>query len=96
MRLLLLSLFLTSCTWTPRRIEYPDGSAIMQVDQYTLDQICTHTSDEGVYIKHAAGCYDKANKVIYVRYDCEGAKALTHEWAHRYGVTNPTLDGYDW
>jgi hypothetical protein len=87
---------MTACAWTPRVIEYPDGSRIIQVDQFTLDKICSRTSDSGLPLKHAVACYDRKNRITYVRYDCDGAKALTHERAHEQGVKNPSLEGYDW
>lgn len=94
--IVIAALMLTSCAWTPRAISYPDGLTISQVDQYTLDRVCSHFSDSGYPIKSAAGCYSKASDTIYVRADCVGAKTLTHELAHRQGIKNPSAEGYDW
>ena len=92
-------LFLTllgGCAWQPRVISYPDGLKIVQVDQYTLDRVCSRKTDGGLPLKHAAGCYSKPFDMIYVRADCAGARSLTHEIAHRQGISDPSKDGFDW
>lgn len=97
MPLLFLGLVLfAGCAWKPVIHRYPSGLQIIRVDQDKLDLVCSRFSDTGEPIRHAAGCYDRFNDIIYVRNDEEGARALTHELAHREGVKNPSANGFDW
>lgn len=90
-------LFLTGCAWTPRAFpRYPHGFQIIRAEQFVLDEVCSHYSDDGVYIKHARGCYDRESDVIFVLDSCEGAEALPHELAHRYGIAKPKQAGFNW
>jgi len=97
LRLLPIALLLGGCAWSPKVVgPYPSGLIIIRGDQRLLDGICSHLSDKGVYIEHAAGCYQKEADTVYVLDNCEGAKALTHELAHREGIYDPEKEGYNW
>lgn len=93
----LLAVFgMSACTWTPVVHHYPSGMSIARVDQLTLDGICSHTSDEGKPIKHAFGCYDSDNDILYILNNCEGAESIPHELAHKEKIANPKKYGYNW
>lgn len=81
------------------------------MDQHELDAICdAHKLDDGMpYSGSVEGCYKPPTRVsigddgkaktdakIYLRDDCTGAKALVHELAHHYGISDPGKDGFDW
>ena len=84
------------CAWEPMAITYPSGLVIVLADQHTLDDVCSHKSDRGTHIDHAAGCYDKSEDTIYLLDSCEGAKSLPHELAHREGIADPEKAGFNW
>lgn len=97
MFLIFAILFLVQgCAWIPNVSKYPSGLKIARVDQYTLDKTCSHTSDKGYHVEHAIGCYDEENDTIYLLYNCDGAKALTHELGHREHVSDPEAAGMNW
>lgn len=90
-----------ACAWTPRQMVYPDGMKIIQVDQHTLDSVCSSIADDGHRLRrmdgeHPVGCYDKSADTIYLLDSCEGAEALPHELAHRENVAEPSRSGFDW
>jgi len=96
-RLVAIILLVSACSWTPKIIgPYPDGLIIIRGDQELLDHVCSHISDDGHYIKHAAGCNDGENNTIYLLNNCEGARALTHELGHRQGISDPAKAGFNW
>lgn len=88
---------LSGCAWNPVIMrQYPSGLTIVRGDQVLLSQICSHISDKGKPITAWAGCYDPDTDTIYLENSCIGAKALTHELAHREGSADPEQDGYNW
>jgi (2Fe-2S) ferredoxin len=91
-----VAVLFAGCAWQPVIHSYPSGLKVLRVDQDTLDKICSHTSDAGEPIAHAAGCYDRKNDMIYILNSDQGARALLHELAHREGVAQPSKAGYDW
>lgn len=85
------------CAWQPRTIRYPSGREIVLVDQWYLDRVCSHVSDSGkVAVEHALACTVLGSNIHYVRHDCEGAEALTHELGLEEGIAEPTKAGMDW
>lgn len=94
--LIFAAIALHGCAWVSVAHTYPSGLSIVRADQSMLDNICSHTSDEGVYIEHAAGCFDKAKHTIWLLNNCAGAQALPHELAHLEGISNPKAYGMNW
>jgi len=92
-------LAMSGCTWQPAAMTYPSGLTIVRLDPSVINQACTGKNwDNGMPRngRSAAGCYSKATDTIYIQNNCEGAKALTHEWAHKEGVAEPSKEGFDW
>lgn len=91
-----------ACAWQPRTIKYPSGLAIVQVDANTIDKVCPVGLTDGGRVldrvdgERVVGCYAKWSDTIYVLNDCEGAKSLTHELAHRENIADPERAGFNW
>jgi hypothetical protein len=82
----------------PVKVYHYSWGDIYKANPVAVDQACgdIETWDDGTPVKrgdHFAGC--RINNNIWVRWDCQGAKALPHELAHLDGVSDPGED-YDW
>lgn len=91
---------------------YPSGLVIERRSQRELNEACgtgPRDGDTVGYHGDVEACYQGSSEVIvkpdgrevfndkiYVLDNCIGAKALTHELAHREGVKEPSKEGFDW
>lgn len=93
------TLTLGACAWTPAVMSYPSGLKIVRLDSHQLKEACGNGPIDGTtepYYGEVGGCYDSAHDSIYVLNNNGGCRALTHELAHREGISDPSKDGYDW
>lgn len=99
MRLMVLAVLLSGCAEIPRVITYPSGLKIVRLEQRPLNKACGDGPRDGEtapYHGDVEGCFMSWEDTIYVLDSCIGAKALTHEMAHREGIAEPSKDGFDW
>lgn len=92
---------MAGCAWTPVVHRFPEsGLTVVRGDSTLVAQACGTRGhwDNGEPQNGRApiGCYRRDIDTIYVRNTNDGAKALTHELAHRDGIKDPSAGGYDW
>lgn len=79
----------------------PGEARVFVADQNTLWEACRPSrADDGSILRAdrdaIAGCYDPNIDTIFLEDSCQGARAWSHERAHRAGIKDPSKEGYDW
>lgn len=91
---------LGGCAWTPIVHEYPSGLRIVRAEASIRAKECGTGGnwDDGRPRngRVPVGCYRASEDTIFIADNCEGARALVHELAHRDGIKDPANAGFDW